>query len=329
MQTITANDIETPATTTPIQEACNVNLDETNDEDVVVSDVENAVVTVAENDAHITAGAVESNKTGSATSPTVIEYGIDYFYSEDCNEENDMVRLPLGCKNGDRLVPGVCAICLCPYVDGNQVSWSPDNPCQHAFHTDCIISWLAKKEEPQCPVCRQEFCAAVPMSAEEEDVIEVDLEREAAFLESFSQALAISQLYRPYSSTDDAAAGGHSSSRLSSRDHPLGSRANALQLTNIAMQQRLEMAGFQARHHQQQQQQRRALDSTNAAATADSNDWPVGIIPPALAESPTLPNPNANSSEQVGQNAAPASNDGTPADDNVETGLGSRVSQSQ
>jgi Ring finger domain len=82
---------------------------------------------------------------------------------------------------------------LCPYGDGDQVSWSPEVQCQHAFHTNCIIPWLAKQEEPKCPVCRQEFC---PPALVEPGIVE--LNRENALLESFSQALS-SQFYRFHS----------------------------------------------------------------------------------------------------------------------------------
>jgi Ring finger domain len=137
--------------------------------------------------------------------PMVLDYGIDYTSDMD-HDHGLLVRLPSGPANANRTIPGVCAICLCPYVEGDQVSWSPEPECQHAFHTDCIVSWLCKKDEPKCPVCRQEFCAAVADAMPEDEVIEVDLEREAAFLETFTQALALSQLYHPSPNTASPAA---------------------------------------------------------------------------------------------------------------------------
>jgi Ring finger domain len=137
--------------------------------------------------------------------PTVLDYGIDYTSDMD-HDHGLLVRLPSGPVNANRTIPGVCAICLCPYTEGDKVSWSPERECQHAFHTDCITSWLCKKDEPKCPVCRQEFCAAAADTMPEEEVIEVDLEREAAFLETFSQALALSQLYHPSPNTASPAA---------------------------------------------------------------------------------------------------------------------------
>lgn len=62
-----------------------------------------------------------------------------------------------GERNG-HIVPGSCVICLCPYEVGDDVTWSTDGSrCPHAFHFDCIVTWLSKKEEPLCPCCRQDF----------------------------------------------------------------------------------------------------------------------------------------------------------------------------
>ena len=78
--------------------------------------------------------------------------------------DNSLLQLPSEAPNGSRVVPGGCAICLCPYEEGDLVSWSKEVACQHAFHQECIIPWLAKKDEPKCPCCRQEFCVVEPLT---------------------------------------------------------------------------------------------------------------------------------------------------------------------
>jgi len=75
------------------------------------------------------------------------------------------LTLPPDGRNASRTVPGGCAICLCPYEPGDQVAWSGEEHCKHAFHRECIIPWLAKKEEPKCPCCRQDFCIVEPITA--------------------------------------------------------------------------------------------------------------------------------------------------------------------
>jgi hypothetical protein len=68
------------------------------------------------------------------------------------------------------LVSGGCAICLCAYEAGDKVSFSPHHgagevttTCQHAFHHECILPWLGKKQETKCPCCRQDFCIVEPV----------------------------------------------------------------------------------------------------------------------------------------------------------------------
>ena len=170
--------------------------------------------------------AMESGSTpdNNDIATSALDYGIDY---SDFTEDNGLVRLPSDAVNADRTVPGVCAICLGPYVEEEQVSWSPEVSCQHAFHTECIIPWLAKKDEPKCPVCRQEFCAAAVV---DEAAIGFDLQqREASFLESFSQALALSQMYRPYTSESG--------------------NTITLQLANLAIRDRTANAAIEAGLH--------------------------------------------------------------------------------
>jgi len=65
------------------------------------------------------------------------------------------------------LVPNCCAICLGDYEVGDQVVWSSNQACPHAFHQDCILDWLIKMQpETPCPCCRHEFTDWVKFSRE-------------------------------------------------------------------------------------------------------------------------------------------------------------------
>jgi len=58
-----------------------------------------------------------------------------------------------------RLVSGMCTICLCSYEVGSDVVWSSNSACEHVFHEECIEKWLMKQREgPLCPCCRRDFC---------------------------------------------------------------------------------------------------------------------------------------------------------------------------
>jgi Ring finger domain len=48
--------------------------------------------------------------------------------------------------------PWICAICLAPYVVGDEICWSRNPECTHVFHHECIEHWLYKHDD--CPVCR-------------------------------------------------------------------------------------------------------------------------------------------------------------------------------
>lgn len=47
-----------------------------------------------------------------------------------------------------------CAICLEPYKENDDVSYSKHQNCTHAFHTSCILSWLKDEFRNDCPCCR-------------------------------------------------------------------------------------------------------------------------------------------------------------------------------
>ena len=51
--------------------------------------------------------------------------------------------------------PKSCPICCEDYAKGNDIAWSKNKECAHAFHTDCIVPWLMEHEE--CPMCRSDY----------------------------------------------------------------------------------------------------------------------------------------------------------------------------
>ena len=51
--------------------------------------------------------------------------------------------------------PTTCDICLMDYEVGEEVAWSPNDACVHAFHKDCIVDWLLRNEN--CPLCRNDY----------------------------------------------------------------------------------------------------------------------------------------------------------------------------
>ena len=48
--------------------------------------------------------------------------------------------------------PRSCPICCEDYVKGDDVAWSKNEDCCHAYHTDCIVPWLMDHDD--CPMCR-------------------------------------------------------------------------------------------------------------------------------------------------------------------------------
>lgn len=45
-----------------------------------------------------------------------------------------------------------CRICLESFEIGDPVA---EFPCLHAFHEDCIVSWLVTRDHALCPCCRR------------------------------------------------------------------------------------------------------------------------------------------------------------------------------
>mmetsp|Transcript_19114 Transcript_19114/g.28055 ORF Transcript_19114/g.28055 Transcript_19114/m.28055 type:complete len:131 (+) Transcript_19114:180-572(+) len=52
-----------------------------------------------------------------------------------------------------------CSICLADHNDGDTVCWSKNPACSHAFHKDCILTWLMRSK--LCPCCRKDYVHSV------------------------------------------------------------------------------------------------------------------------------------------------------------------------
>ena len=69
----------------------------------------------------------------------------------------DQGFLVLHTQQGDRLVPNCCAVCLASYEKGDDVVWSKNENCCHAFHEGCVTDWLTGPKmqvSNPCPCCR-------------------------------------------------------------------------------------------------------------------------------------------------------------------------------
>ena len=51
--------------------------------------------------------------------------------------------------------PTRCPICLASYDTGEEIAWSKNEECHHAFHLECIMGWLM--DHDSCPMCRLNY----------------------------------------------------------------------------------------------------------------------------------------------------------------------------
>mmetsp|Transcript_14330 Transcript_14330/g.26899 ORF Transcript_14330/g.26899 Transcript_14330/m.26899 type:complete len:311 (+) Transcript_14330:179-1111(+) len=64
---------------------------------------------------------------------------------------------------------GTCAICLSNYQEDQIVVQSPNGPCTHLFHFECMKQWIEKRAAGDCPCCRRNFVQIEPMTAANND----------------------------------------------------------------------------------------------------------------------------------------------------------------
>mmetsp|Transcript_14253 Transcript_14253/g.20896 ORF Transcript_14253/g.20896 Transcript_14253/m.20896 type:complete len:162 (-) Transcript_14253:1435-1920(-) len=52
--------------------------------------------------------------------------------------------------------PKTCTICLDNYKEKDDICWSLNKNCAHAFHLDCMMGWLMQGHD-DCPLCRENY----------------------------------------------------------------------------------------------------------------------------------------------------------------------------
>jgi len=174
-------------------------------------------------------------------------------------------------------------------------------------HTDCVIPWLAKKEEHQCPVCRQQFCATAIVDPNESTAgADHSFSHENSFLESFSQAFALSQFYRSQDGT-------------SNQDLDAAARqASHLELRNLALRHHMLRASVMRDAEERaaarrEEANRRQMELEAVAANED--DAPAGND----VEEGRTEESSAVQVVAVGDNSERTSGDGVADDDEPES----------
>lgn len=102
-----------------------------------------------------------------------LEEGFDNDNTKSKSNSNGLCCAPAtddGLYNGlqpqeqDYAHPTTCDICLLEYEAGDEVAWSPNEECVHAFHRECIVDWLIRN--PKCPLCRGDYLATAEKETE-------------------------------------------------------------------------------------------------------------------------------------------------------------------
>jgi len=109
-----------------------------------------------------------ANKSVHFSEPLTVEI-IDFSSKEDPTDEeynnksnnqsqsssNSVARFQSQLFHSKNETQTCCEICLMDYEVGDEVCFSPNEECAHAFHKDCIVDWLLNKNS--CPICRRNY----------------------------------------------------------------------------------------------------------------------------------------------------------------------------
>ncbi|GFH46452.1 hypothetical protein CTEN210_02926 [Chaetoceros tenuissimus] len=54
-------------------------------------------------------------------------------------------------------IRNMCIICCDNYEEGDDIAYSRNHECHHFYHVDCILEWLMRDNNDDCPLCRSAF----------------------------------------------------------------------------------------------------------------------------------------------------------------------------
>jgi hypothetical protein len=108
-------------------------------------------------------GARERDSTHDEESGNTIDVEAANHIAIRCDNTEEvpecLVKIANSVTGQPRYVEGSCSICLLDYNVGDAVIRSTRRDCSHAFHDECILSWLCKGKK-RCPICRNFFVPA-------------------------------------------------------------------------------------------------------------------------------------------------------------------------
>ncbi|GFH47499.1 hypothetical protein CTEN210_03974 [Chaetoceros tenuissimus] len=54
-------------------------------------------------------------------------------------------------------IRNMCIICCDNYEEGDDIAYSRNQECHHFYHVECILEWLMRDNNDDCPLCRSAF----------------------------------------------------------------------------------------------------------------------------------------------------------------------------
>ena len=89
-----------------------------------------------------------------------------YTIIETSTEMSEIREIPIQLTALHNYTHRSCPICNELYQEGDEVCWSRNYDCAHAFHLDCKVIYLMNTDE--CLLCRNNFLKGIDTSETEE-----------------------------------------------------------------------------------------------------------------------------------------------------------------